>query len=80
MINILAIYDKFLLIRPNEILSIKLSSNLKSLIVLLISSNIIYLYFLYVTTRAKPHQKKADIPKHYINVYLLKILSKSFKF
>lgn len=48
-------YNKFLLAEPNELLSIDLANNLKNLIALLTLGNMIYLYFLYVTTEIEQH-------------------------
>lgn len=46
MINILAIYGKFLFIRPYKILSINLATNVKCLIAPLAFDNKIYVYVL----------------------------------
>lgn len=46
-------YNKSLFAGPEEVLSINLTIKLKNLIILLIFSNMIYLYFLYITVRAK---------------------------
>lgn len=50
--NILAIYGKFFPIGTDRVLNIDLAINSKSLIIPLVSSNIVYLYFLHITIEA----------------------------
>lgn len=78
LINIWVIYKKIFLIRLNKVLNIVLVINLKNLILLLAFKDKIYLYFLYVTIRAKFHKERISMKKYYRNICKLKIVKLDF--
>lgn len=71
-------YSKSFFTKSNKLFSIDLAINLKSFIALLAFGNIIYLYFLHLTAKAKYYQEKIDIQKYYIKTFQSEVFKLDF--
>ena len=78
LINMLVLYGKSLPAGPDEVSSMDLAINLKSLIATLAPGDMIYPP-LYVTAGAGHHQEGAGIQERYTNAHPLEVSSKTSK-
>ena len=79
LINMLAMYGKSLPAVPDEVSSMDLAINLKSLIAPFAPGDMIYICFLRVTAEAGHHQEGAGVQERYANAHPLEVSSQTSK-